>query len=111
MDLTTTREERLEMKVNVPTSHGVLKIKTKEVKRTTMRWCSNDCHPQPMWRGRKNCLNKAGFAKRVQDSQDKEGKTENNSSYKLSSEFKIDLAAMCSEEDFEHLDKHFFSKN
>ena len=27
-------------------------LKTKVVKGTTMTWCSNDCHPQPMWCGR-----------------------------------------------------------
>lgn len=93
--------------------------KTKEVKGTLMRWCSNDCHPRPMWCGRKNCLNKADFAKRMQDSQNKGGKTnatqrekaEGGSNYKPSSEFKIALSAMCSEEDFKHLEEQFFSEN
>ena len=86
-------------------------LKTKEVKGTTMKWCSNDCHPQPVWCGRKNYLNRAEFANRMQESQKKEEKTENRSNYKPSSEFKIALAAMCSQEDFEHLEEKFFSKN
>ena len=50
--------------------------KTKEVKGTLMRWCSNDCHPQPMWCGRKNCMNKVEFAKKMLESQQKGGKIE-----------------------------------
>ena len=40
-------------------------VKTKVVKGTLMRWCSNDCHPRPMWCGREICLNKADFTKKV----------------------------------------------
>ena len=94
-------------------------LKTKEVKGTIMRWCSNDCHPQPMWCGRKNCMNKAEFARKMGESQKKgekselsrEGKIEKGTGYQPPSEFKIALAAMCSEEDYELLDKQFFSKN
>ena len=84
-----------------------------------MKWCSNDCHPQPMWCGRKNCLNKAEFAKKISDAQ-KEGtnnekfgerKSQNNTSGKTSNEFKIALAAMCSEEDYKLLENQFFSEN
>ena len=39
---------------------------TKEVRGVTMKWCMNDCHEQPMWCGRKNCLGKAEFAKAMQ---------------------------------------------
>ena len=30
---------------------------TKEVRDSTMKWCTNNCHPKPMWCGRKKCLN------------------------------------------------------
>ena len=40
-----------------------------------------------------------------------EEKAENKTNYKPSSEFKIALAAMCSEDDYELLEKKFFSKN
>ena len=94
-------------------------LKTKDVKGTIMTWCTNDCHPQPMWCGRKNCLNRADFAKKMQESQNKGGKFENNSvkenengkNNNHSSEFKIALAAMCSEEDYQLLEKQFFSEN
>ena len=43
--------------------------KKKKVKGTLTRWCSNDCHPQPMWCGRKNYMNKVEFAKKMQESQ------------------------------------------
>ena len=72
-----------------------------------------------MWCGRKNCLNKADFARKMEETQNKggktemtrEGNTEINSNYKPSSEFKIVLAAMCSEDDYELLENNFFSKN
>ena len=93
-------------------------IKTKTVKGTLMRWCTNDCHPQPMWCGRKNCLNRADFAKKMEDSQkeggrpesSKENNKEKGSGYNPSNDFKIALAAMCSEEDYETLERHFFRK-
>ena len=94
-------------------------LKTTEVKGTIMRWCTNDYHPQPMWYGRKTCLNKAEFTRKMEESQKKgwkfepsqEGKTGKSTDYKPTSEFKIALAAMCSEDDYELLEKQFFSKN
>ena len=93
--------------------------KTKEVKGTMMRWCSNDCHPRPMWCGRKNCMNKADFAKMMEESgkrgdrneQSREKGQSNGPDYKPSSEFKIALAAMCSEDDYRLLENQFFSVN
>ena len=36
--------------------------KTRTLKdRMVMQWCTNDCHPKPMWCGRSNCLNKAEY--------------------------------------------------
>ena len=92
---------------------------TKEVRGTVMRWCSNDCHPRPMWCGRKNCLNKAEYASKMQEarsSEDKKDKrksqiTENKPMNKVSNDFKIALAAMCSNEDYALLEKQFLSGN
>ena len=68
---------------------------------------------------KKNCLNKADFARKMQDSQEKGDKNEQSREKKgekdqirnPSSEFKIALAAMCSEEDYKTLEGQFFSGN
>ena len=72
-----------------------------------MNWCSNDCHDQLMWRGRKNCLNRAGYSKEWQKK--KEGKSTSGDGAKSSAEFKIALAAITSTEDFEALQEQFAS--
>ena len=36
---------------------------TKEVRGSTMNWCSNDCHDKPMWCGRRNFLNREDYSK------------------------------------------------
>jgi hypothetical protein len=72
-----------------------------------------------MWCGRKNCLNKAEFAKKMKESQKEGGRfestngknKENGPGYNTSNDFKIALAAMCSEEDYQILEKQFFQKN
>ena len=72
-----------------------------------------------MWCGRRICLNKADFAKKLNDSQKGEDKTaptqkarlEDDPGYKPSNEFKIALAAMCSEDDYKLLENQFFSGN
>ena len=92
---------------------------TKEVRGIVMRWCSNDCHPRPMWCGRKNCLNKAEYASKMQEARSSEDKkdngksqiTENKPMNKVSNDFKIALAAMCSNEDYALLEKQFLSGN
>ena len=44
--------------------------KTKTLKDgTVMKWCNNNCHPKPMWCGRKNCLNRKEYAKNMGISQ------------------------------------------
>jgi hypothetical protein len=32
---------------------------------TVMGWCKNNCHPKPMWCGRKNCLNREEYAVKI----------------------------------------------
>ena len=56
--------------------------KTKVVKGTTMKWCTNDCHEKPMWCGRSTCLNRADYAARVQKGREEKSrdKSGNNSS-------------------------------
>ena len=85
---------------------------TKEINGRDMKWCSNDCHPKPMWCGRMNCLNKADFAKKMEEK--KAGDGENNSSTSNGSmpkDFKIALAAMTSPEDFKFLESKFLQGN
>ena len=40
---------------------------TKNINGREMKWCTNDCHPKPMWCGRKNCLSKADFARKMEE--------------------------------------------
>ena len=73
-----------------------------------MKWCKNDCHPRPMWCGRKNCMNKADYSahwKKKNEAKKKDASKEDFSS----SEFKIALAAMTSPEDFAALQEQFSS--
>ena len=78
-----------------------------------MKWCTNDCHDKPMWCGRKNCLNKTDFATMMKSKkEDKEGsgnKTDGatQGDKDFSKDFKIALAAMTSEDDFETLREQF----
>ena len=81
---------------------------TMEVRGSTMKWCKNDCHPRPMWCGRKNCMNRSEYAaewKKKNEAKKKDGPKEDFSS----SEFKIALAAMTSPEDFAVLQEQFGS--
>ena len=82
---------------------------TKELNGRTMRWCSNDCHPKPMWCGRKNCLNKADFARKMEEREkggtEKKGSAPGGAQY--SKDFKIALAAMMSAEDFKAIESQF----
>ena len=64
-----------------------------------MKWCTNNCHKKPMWCGRKNCITKSEFAKKMQEKQDgsstEDGGGRNGSSgtnkTKLGEDFKIAL--------------------
>ena len=80
---------------------------TKEVRGSTMQWCSNDCHEKPMWCGRKKYLNRADYSKERQKKM--EGKSASGDGTKSSSEFKIALAAITSTENFEALEEQFAS--
>ena len=80
----------------------------KEVRGATMKWCTKDCHEQPMWCGRKNCLGKAEYAEAMQKR--KESKQSAASSGKkkdFAEDFKIALAAMTSAEDYQTLTDQF----
>ena len=82
---------------------------TKEINGTIMKWCTNDCHKDgPMWCGRKNCLNQADFAKKMNEKREREG-TSNHSEPKMgeSEDFKIALAAMVSADDYATLKDQF----
>ena len=78
-----------------------------------MKWCANNCHPKPMWCGRKNCLNREDYAAKNGGTKGGEeaekGKSTGNVG--VSSDFKIALAAMTSSQDFETLKSQFFPGN
>ena len=88
---------------------------TKEVRGSTMKWCSNDCHDKPMWCGRKNCINRADYATAMQKKRDNKDSgsggtsSSNSSNSNVSKEFKIALAAYTSAEDYAALEAQFFS--
>ena len=84
-----------------------------------MKWCENDCHPKPMWCGRRNCLNRANFQKHMDERRAQKGKSSESGGSSqnmaqqpdVSKDFRIALAAMTSAEDFDQLEKQFFSGN
>ena len=88
--------------------------KTKVVEGTTMKWCTNDCHKQPMWCGRRNCMGRSDFAKHMQNKRGKGSKKEgpdgNKSErcFRANDEFKMSLAALTTPEDYAILDEQFF---
>ena len=86
--------------------------KTKTLKDgTVMKWCTNNCHPKPMWCGRKNCLNREEYAAKFGDKNKSNERVENKSDNvpsAVSEDFKIALAAMTSNQDFETLKAQFF---
>ena len=90
------------------------KAKTKVVEGTTMKWCHNDCHSQPMWCGRRNCMNKADFAQHMQNKRNKgtngdhKDGGKNTKAVKVHEEFKMALAALTTPEDYAILDEQFF---
>ena len=90
---------------------------TREVRGSTMRWCTNDCHSKPMWCGRKNCLNRADFAKAMKEKRERakaEKGNENNEDSKkpkFNKDFKIALQTMTSNEYFKTLQEQFLQGN
>ena len=85
---------------------------TKQVRGTTMKWCTNDCHDNPMWCGRKTCVNRAEYASNMQKKRDEHGSTSasssSNNKSSISKDFKIALAALTSAEDYASLEDQFF---
>ena len=75
-----------------------------------MKWCTNDCHKQLMWCGRRNCMGRSDFAKHMQNRPEKGSKKEGSSEdksergFKANDEFKMALAALTTPEDFAILD-------
>mmetsp|Transcript_6488 Transcript_6488/g.9409 ORF Transcript_6488/g.9409 Transcript_6488/m.9409 type:complete len:137 (-) Transcript_6488:42-452(-) len=78
--------------------------KTKMLKdETVMRWCTNDCHPKPMWCGRSIFLNKAEYAASNGGKPKDKKEVEPFKKPPISDDFKIALPAMTSSEDYETL--------
>ena len=76
-----------------------------------MTWCNNDCHKKrPMWCERKNCRNRAEYAKFMTNKRGgNSGGASSASDSKMiaTDNFKIALAAMVYEEDFAALKGQF----
>ena len=56
----------------------------------THKWCNKDCHSQPQWCSRPNCMNKADYKKAMRNKQ-KANVGQNN---KFSNNFKVALSAI-----------------
>ena len=80
----------------------------KVIRNNTMRWCKNDCHPKPMWCGRKVYLNKADYLASQKKQSKNKPSDDGGKQVKVSKEFKLALASLTSEEDFSALEQQFF---
>ena len=70
---------------------------TKQVRWSTVIWCENDCHNQPMWYGHKIKMYRVEYSKTWNNNNTtKDNKSNKNNP---SSEFKIIICAMKSSED------------
>ena len=73
-----------------------------------MTWCENDCHKQPMWCGRKNCLSKGDYADLMKKKRNNGSKNENNDAKNNNTMFnddvKVALAALTTAEDYSLLE-------
>ena len=70
------------------------------------KFCKNNCHKQPMWCARPNCLTREAFAeKKNSEREDKSSEVGG-----LSKDFRVDLAAVISDEDYKTLEAQFLSK-
>ena len=78
-----------------------------------MNWCSKDYHPRPMWCGRRQYMSKLEYAKTMTIKQIDRGNAEcakeRKAKQKVSSDFRIALAALTTPEDFALLEAQFFS--
>ena len=86
--------------------------KTKSVRGTTMKWCTKDCHQQPMWCGRIKCLSRAEYAEAMAEKRKQNGKNSTKDDKRtpgISEDFRVALAALTTAEDFASLEQQFFS--
>ena len=87
--------------------------KTKLVRGSTMKWCDKDCHPQPMWCGRKACMSKSEYAEFMDGKRKGKGKEDRDKNksgkQRISKDFRIALAALTTAEDFASLEDQFFA--
>ena len=72
----------------------------------TYKWCNKDCHPQPQWCPRKNCMNKADYKRAMEE----KNKAEGGEANKISNDFKVALSAIMSDADYKALESQFFGK-
>ena len=89
-------------------------LKEKKIGGRTMKWCKQDCHRRPQWCGRRNCLSNAEYEAQGSKRRDaKPGKPTDSSGVgtkmNVTKDFRLALAALTTEGDFEALEKQFFS--
>eukprot|EP00957_Ditylum_brightwellii_P018328 1380231-Ditylum_brightwellii.AAC.1 len=65
-------------------------------------WCTNNCHPKPMWCTCTNCLNIADFAANM--AKEKEGRGKDTKKMKATDDFCIALSALVLDDDFKALE-------
>ena len=80
----------------------------KVIKGKTMKWCQSDCHPKPMWCGRKVCVDKADYIASLNKRNKTKLDGDKNEKMKVNKSFRLALAALTSEEDFARLEGEFF---
>ena len=83
-------------------------LQQKKIGGRVMKWCSSDCHRKPQWCGRRNCLNNADYEEAVKKRKEKRS-TKDTTTIHNPKDFRMALAALTTKEDFDPLEKQFFS--
>ena len=85
---------------------------TKQVRGTTMNWCTNDCHDKRMWCRHETCMDRADYASNIQKKHYTQESISaslfSNNKSSMSNDFRISLSALMSAEDYPSLDDQFF---
>eukprot|EP00957_Ditylum_brightwellii_P168615 12834136-Ditylum_brightwellii.AAC.2 len=73
----------------------------------TYRWCTNNCHPKPMWCTCTNCLNRADFAAKMAKEKEGGGRGGDTKKMKATNDFCIALPALVLGNSFKALKMQF----
>ena len=73
---------------------------------STFTWCLKDCHPQPIWCPRKNCLTKSEWKAKIQKR--KKDKAEASAKKNvISKDFKMVLTALIGKDKFDSIEETY----